>query len=173
MAACLRGLAGIRRCARSGLLAGLLQGAHAGGVPAWDFTLATLDGDRFVQASGLPGPVLVNFWGDECPPCVAELPRLQAFARRQPGWTLLLVATDAPQEARAYLKERGITLVGLKGGPDVAVLMRSAGNRSGGLPFTVVLRDGHICQSHEGELSEAALERVGVACGDAAPAARP
>lgn len=152
-------VAGVLMCAGLGSL------ANAADSKVWDFTMATLDGDRFVQGSRLPGPVLVNFWGRDCPPCVAELPRLQAFARDQLGWTLLLVATDPPQDARAFLQRRGITLPTLKSGPNVVPLMRAAGNRTGGLPFTVVLRDGQVCRVHEGELSDGALDELRASCG--------
>ena len=156
------------RLAWLALLAGVAAAAPAAERAGWDFDLATLEGDRFVQASQIAGPVLVNFWGRDCPPCVAELPRLQAFARDQRDWTLLLVATDPPQEARVFLQRRGITLPALKSGPNVVPLMRAAGNRTGGLPFTVALRDGHVCRIHEGELSDAALEDLRVSCGGAA-----
>ncbi|HEY4081618.1 MAG TPA: TlpA disulfide reductase family protein [Burkholderiaceae bacterium] len=142
-----------------------LSAAHAASAKPWDFTLPTLEGDRFVQASRLPGSVLINFWGRDCPPCVAELPRLQAFAQDQRDWTLMLVATDPPQDARVFLQRRGITLPVLKAGPSVVALMHRAGNRTGGLPFTVALRDGQICRVHEGELSEAALAELHAACG--------
>lgn len=151
-----------------GALALAAFSAQATDNERWDFTLATLEGDRFVKASQLAGPVLLNFWGRDCPPCVAELPRLQAFARDRRDWTLMLVATDPPQDARVFLQQRGITLPVLKAGPNVVPLMRRAGNRSGGLPFTLVLRDGRICQVHEGELSDAALANLLASCGSAA-----
>ena len=47
----------------------VLNGAR-GGERAWDFNLPALDGSRFVRASSVQGPLLVNFWGVECPPCV-------------------------------------------------------------------------------------------------------
>ena len=132
---------------------------------AWDFTLPTLEGDRFVQLSQLRGPVLVNFWGRDCPPCVAELPRLQAFAKNQASWTLLLVATDAPQLAQQFLLQRGIVgLTVLRASANPAALMRCAGNRSGALPFSVALRDGRICQAHSGELTDADLQTLLTAC---------
>jgi len=131
---------------------------------AWDFTLPTLAGDRFVQVSKLSGPVLVNFWGRDCAPCVAELPLLQTFAQANPGWTILLVCTDSPPDARVYLQKHNITLPALKSGANVVALMSAAGNRRGGLPFTVVLREGRICQTHEGGLTAADLKALRLAC---------
>jgi thiol-disulfide isomerase/thioredoxin len=149
----------------------LAQAACALALPAWaapatwDFTLPTLEGDRFVQVSQLRGPVLVNFWGRDCPPCVAELPRLQAFAKSQPGWTLLLVATDPPQLAQQFLLQRGISgLTVLRASGNPAAMMRGAGNRSGALPFSVALQSGRICQAHTGELSDADLLALRGAC---------
>ena len=155
---------GIGAGAGAGAGSGSISDARASEQSPWDFTLATLEADRFVQLSRLPGPVLVNFWGRDCPPCVAELPRLQAFAQARRGWTLLLVATDPPRDARIFLQQHRIMLQVLKAGPDVVSLMRRAGNRSGGLPFTVALRDGRICRTHEGELSDTELERLHSAC---------
>jgi len=116
-----------------------------------------------VQVSKLPGPVLVNFWGRDCAPCVAELPLLQTFARKNRDWTILLVCTDAPREARVFLQKHNVTLTALKPGANVAGLIRGAGNRSGGLPFTVVLCGGQVCQTRERGLSEADLEALRLA----------
>ena len=146
------------------------DGMHRAGEPAapvkhWDFTLPTLDGTRFVQPSKIEGPVLVNFWGRDCPPCVAELPRLQAFARDNPGWTVLLVATDAPAEASQFLQQRGITLPALRPGANVSALMRTAGNRQAALPFSVALRGGAVCHTQLGEVSAAQLDTLKSECG--------
>jgi len=121
--------------------------------PRWGFSLPDLDGDRFLGPLDFRGPVLVNVWGIDCPPCVAELPRLQAFALAHPAWTVLLVATDAPSDARRFLRQRGIALPAVRGGAAAAGLMRRAGNRSGALPFSVALEDGLICRVHTGEVS--------------------
>jgi thiol-disulfide isomerase/thioredoxin len=155
----------LRRCVAGAAGAMLALGAvahdnapHGAAAPAtWGFTLPTLDGKRFVTATELRGPVVVNFWGRDCPPCVAELPRLQAFARDNPGWTVLLVATDAPAEAAAFLAQQSITLPSLRAGPRAGALMRAAGNRAGALPFTVVLREAAVCATHLGELGAAQL----------------
>lgn len=135
---------------------------------SWDFTLPTLDGSRFVQASALSGPVLVNFWGRDCEPCVSGLPRLQAFAKAHPQWTVLLISTDPPAAAAELVQSHGVTLTVLRPGANVAALMRRAGSGHGGLPFTVGLianrREARICGGQAGELAAADLGRIQTAC---------
>jgi outer membrane receptor for ferrienterochelin and colicins len=168
-----------RRRAAAGLVAGLLMtgllaagmaqateavpAGHAQGA-AWDFTLPLLDGSRFVRASAHAGPVLVNFWGRDCAPCISELPRLQKFARDHPHWTVLLVSTDAPERALEFVRRHGVALPVLRPGANVTALMREAGNRRGALPFTVALGSGgsaaRICRSELGELDQRELARL-------------
>jgi hypothetical protein len=144
------------------------NGPHAlGTVPighGWDFTLPTLDGSRFVSASSPTGPVLVTFWGVDCAQCIADLPRLQAFAAAHPDWTVLLISTDAPARAEEFVQRHGIALTVLRPGANVAALMRSAGNRSGKPPFTVALRQGRLCDGQPGALAEPDLERIAARC---------
>ncbi|HTZ20415.1 MAG TPA: TlpA disulfide reductase family protein [Opitutaceae bacterium] len=147
----------LSRWGRSARLAGVACAAvlwvRAADRGAWDFTLPTLAGDRFVRASRLAGPVLVNFWGSQCPPCIEELPRLQAFAGDHRNWTVLLVCTDPPQEARVFLDRHHITLIALRAGTNVIGLLRAAGDARGALPFTVLLQDGRVVRTYQGALS--------------------
>ena len=75
-----------------------------------------------------------------------------------------LVSTDAPADAREFAQRHGGKLTVLRPGANVGALMRSAGNRSGGLPFTVALQDARICHRHLGELGEAELAAIASAC---------
>lgn len=160
----------MRRGMAAALALCLAFGAEARGVEGekWDFTLPTLEGDRFLSLGRIDGPVLVNFWGRDCPPCIAELPRLQAFALQHPGWTVLLVSTDALGVARDALKRRGIALPAVRAGANVAGLMRAAGNVGGGLPYSVAVNAAVICRTMAGELSPEDLVRWARACGPAA-----
>ena len=132
----------------------------------WRFTLATLEGDRFVRSSDFTGPILVNFWSRDCAPCIAELPRLQAFANANKNWTVLLIATDSARDAQAFLNARGISLTSLRAGADSRALLRIAGNPSGALPYSHAQRENEPCFAKRGELSELDLARLSVVCGD-------
>ena len=124
-----------------------------------------LDGSVFVSSDALATPTLINFWGAECAPCVRELPLLERFAQQNVGWTVWLVATDAPAKARDFLDRHAVGLPVLRGGADVATLMRRAGNRTGGLPYTVALdAAGAICFRQAGEIDAPALARMAAVC---------
>ena len=106
--------------------------------------LATLDGSRFVELAKLGQPLLINFWGVDCPPCIAELPALAEFANQQPAWTVVLVSTDSAQTARDFLRKRPLpelpNLLLLKASANPRASMRAAGNGNGALPYTVATK---------------------------------
>lgn len=107
--------------------------------------LTTLVGEsRFVALAKLPQPLLINFWGVDCPPCIAELPLLAEFAKQQPMWTVVLVSTDLADTARDFLRRRPLpmlpNLLILKASANPRASLRSAGNISGGLPYTLATK---------------------------------
>lgn len=127
----------------------------------WDLSLPTLDGRRFVRLSEQPGPVLVNFWSVDCPPCVAELPTLVEFARRHPPWRVLLVSTDPPALVRDFLGRQGLELPAsvlvLRGDGRARSLLSEAGARQGALPHSVGWLPARSCHVHAGMLGPAQL----------------
>ena len=106
-------------------------------------------------------PVLLNFWATWCPPCVEEMPMLDAFAQQQAGkgWHVVGLAIDQPSSVRQFLARTPVRYpIGLAGleGTD---LVRALGNTNGGLPFTVVFgRDGTVRQRRMGKLSRSDLD---------------
>jgi outer membrane receptor for ferrienterochelin and colicins len=145
----------------------------------WDFALPTLDGARFVRLREATGPVLVNFWSVDCPPCVAELPLLLAFAHAQPSWILLLVNIDRPAAARAFAAHLPQPLppnvLFLRGAAQARALLREAGSRNGGLPHSVALLPGSggTCGLHAGMLTDAWLSKALATCDTQRPVRTP
>lgn len=107
-------------------------------------------------------PLLLNFWATWCPPCVEELPMLNAFYREHAakGWQVLGLAIDQPSAVRKFLArlplEFPVGLAGL-GGTDLG---RSLGNLTGGLPFTVVLgAAGRVLHRKMGQVTPQDLQQ--------------
>lgn len=130
-----------------------------------DFTLPTLDGSRFVRLSDTKHPVLLNFWGVECPACIAELPMLEQFAHTEPEWTVLLIATDTADEVQHFLARHPVSLPILRTKTNATNIMRLFGNRLGALPFSVALNNKQeICWHKLGALAQHDLAKLKQAC---------
>lgn len=138
--------------------------APADGAAAlwWAQQFETPDGAPLAVAPWRGKPLLVNFWATWCPPCVEELPLLNAFHRDQAaaGWRVLGLAVDQPSAVRRFTEKLPLAFpVGMAGlaGTD---LSRTLGNTSGGLPFTVVFgRDGRVVERKIGKVSPEDLAR--------------
>jgi len=127
----------------------------------WALQLDTPTGTPLAMAGFKGKPLVVNFWATWCPPCVEELPLLDRFYREQSakGWQVVGFAIDQPSAVRGFLQKTPvgfpIGMAGL-GGTD---LVRSLGNLTGGLPFTVVLgADGSVRHRKMGQLSTTDLQ---------------
>ncbi len=106
-------------------------------------------------------PLVVNFWATWCPPCVEELPLLNAFYRQHAAndWQVVGLAIDQPSAVRKFLQRMPldfpIGLAGLGG----TELGRSLGNLTGGLPFTVVLGgEGRVLHRKMGQVTSEDLQ---------------
>jgi cytochrome c biogenesis protein CcmG, thiol:disulfide interchange protein DsbE len=76
-----------------------------------DFELADAEGKRWSLRALRDRPVLVSFWATWCPPCVEEMPSLEALARRLGDRaSVLAVSVDDSWDAIRSFFPRGTSL---------------------------------------------------------------
>ena len=100
--------------------ANLKEGIEQGNL-ASDFRLLNMEGQT-VQLASLRGrPVIINFWGLNCPPCIEELPILQKADREINGqyrgltgstnaYFLLVALKSNTEETKPFLDDLGIQM---------------------------------------------------------------
>jgi peroxiredoxin len=120
------------------------------GQPLSNFSLQDLHGET-VHLSDYSGQViLINAWAIWCPPCVAEMPDLQAFyqTHRTENFTILGInAGDPPSKAAAFVSQQGITFPILFD-PNVELLTRLGVDS---FPTSILIdRDGIVRSIHIG-----------------------
>jgi thiol-disulfide isomerase/thioredoxin len=128
--------------------------------PLWGQQFESPDGEWLEMARFQGKPLLLNFWATWCPPCIEELPMIDAFWRENHGngHQVLALAIDQPSAVRRFLTRQplgfSVGLAGLEG----TSLAKSLGNAVGGLPYTVFFNaDGSIWRQKMGQLVAADL----------------
>lgn len=106
--------------------------------PFFGRSFADLDGQTVELSTLIGRPVLANFWASWCPPCVREMPDLDALHRDHPGVAFLGLAIDTRANVERFMKKVSVSYPVLLTGTQGIGLMRELGNRAGGLPFTVL-----------------------------------
>jgi len=129
----------------------------------WALQWQTPEGTELSMQSFKGRPLLINFWATWCPPCVEELPLMNAFYQENKGngWQVLGLAVDKPAQVKAFLTQRPlafpIAMAGL-GGTD---LSRKLGNLAGGLPFTIALDGrGSVIERKMGQVTANDLQAL-------------
>lgn len=129
--------------------------ADAAAHPFWSQQFESPEGEWLSMASFQGKPLLLNFWATWCPPCIEELPMIDAFWRENSpnGHQVLALAIDQPSAVRRFLGRQplgfDVGFAGLEG----TSLAKSLGNAVGGLPYTVFFNaDGSIWRQKMGQL---------------------
>lgn len=129
----------------------------------WEAALDDLEGRPQPLAQWRGEVLVLNFWAPWCPPCREEMPgfiRLQEkYADR--GLRFVGVALDQAVPVRAFARRIGVNYPILLGGMTGMMLGQAAGNRHGGLPYTLILdRRGNPVAALTGAVDEARLESL-------------
>lgn len=125
--------------------------------PVWSEQFETPSGEGLFMSAFQGKPLLLNFWATWCPPCVDELPMIDAFWHENTanGHQVLALAIDQPSAVRRFLGRQPLGFpVGMAGlaGTELA---KSLGNAAGGLPFTVFFKaNGSIWKQKMGQLTK-------------------
>jgi peroxiredoxin len=119
-------------------------------------------GHPFEAASLRGRPLVINFWATWCPPCVEEMPELDALSRElsPKGVQVIGIGIDSASKIEQFARKSGFSYPLLQAGAGGAELTRAFGNESAALPYTVVIgRDGRIRQRTLGRFKLEALRQ--------------
>ncbi len=122
-----------------------------------DWKLTDKDGVRY-QLSGLKGKwVLVNFWAPWCPPCLGEMPDLNALQKQHADLQVIGVAVmyRSKREVMSTLQAHPLAYPVVMGDEDIA----SDFGEIHGMPTSFLYGpDGKLVGRHEGPLSRGDVE---------------
>ncbi len=127
----------------------------------WALQWSTPQGAPLLLQSYRGKPLLINFWATWCPPCIDELPLINAFFKQNStnGWQVIGLAIDKPASVQGFLQKTPLDFpvaVEPLNGSDLA---RQLGNPSGSLPFSVAISaHGEVVQRKLGRLKQEELD---------------
>lgn len=140
------------------MIASLSTQTGMGATP--EFTATTLSGDTIQLSSYRGQVVMLNFWATWCPPCVEELPLLDALHQRSgaDGLQVIGIALDDPAAVEKFLGELPVEFPMFLAQPGRVDLSTTLGNANSVLPYSVLIdAEGRIAKRKFGAFSEASL----------------
>ena len=129
----------------------------------WAARLPDLANRQQAMAQWQGKVVVVNFWAPWCPPCRKEIPGFIALQEKfgEQGLQFIGVALDRADRVKAYATQAGINYPLLLGGDEAVRLGQAAGNRLGGLPYTVVFdRNGNAIAALSGAVPQTRMQTL-------------
>jgi len=94
------------------IMAGCAPACPDIGDRAPNFTLSNIDGESLSLNDFKGNAVMVNFWSTRCPPCLSEMPHIQAVYNEQSNQGLVVLAiniSDSAAIAHDFMASQGFT----------------------------------------------------------------
>lgn len=127
----------------------------------FDLTLPDAQGVDHALVDYLGKPLVVNFWATWCPPCIREMPELDALQKKYPSVQFVGLAIDTAGNVREFAKKVQVSYPLLIVGHGGIQLMRGLGNKLAGVPFTVVYDKNGMAKHHVvGEIQPEKFRRL-------------
>jgi thiol-disulfide isomerase/thioredoxin len=126
-------------------------------------SLADTKGARQSLAQWRGKIIVVNFWATWCPPCREEMPGFSRLSRKYAakGVQFVGIGIDTAEKIRTFAASNDIPYPLLIGEQSTMQIAINFGDRSEGLPFTVVVdRSGATHKLHLGRLDEPELDSI-------------
>jgi len=106
-------------------------------------------------------PLLVNFWATWCPPCIEELPLIDAFyaLNQSKSFQVVGLAVDQPSMVRRYLSQKPLRFPNGLAGLNGTALGQSLGNAQSVLPYSILFAaNGRLLKQKVGKLEQSDLD---------------
>jgi thiol-disulfide isomerase/thioredoxin len=139
-------------------------------TPAIDQAVLTLLSQTLPNVKGKPQllsqwkghPMLINFWATWCGPCVQEMPELSALQTELAPRRVQIIGIgiDSPSNIAEFSQKYEITYPLYVAGMGGTELSRQFGNKTGSLPYTVLVNaNGQVQKTYLGRLKLDELRR--------------
>lgn len=143
------------------LAGGFLPSLAGASSPFLDTAYPDAQGHTTALSTWAGQPIVVNFWATWCPPCVHEMPDLDALSAQFTDVAFVGLAVDTAVNVRSFNDKLSVSYPLLVVGHEGLDLMRDLGNDKGGLPFTVVFdAQGKVAERILGQIQPSALADV-------------
>lgn len=107
--------------------------------------------------------LLINFWASWCPPCIKEMPALDALRIKyqNQNFEILGVAVEPAAEVSLFLDKSPVSYPILYGEINADRIAKQYGNTIGSIPFSALIdQNGIIIEHYFGEIDIPALEQT-------------
>lgn len=119
-----------------------------------ELSLVTIAGDPLSIRSWPGRPLVINFWGSWCAPCVREVPLLKEFQSQHPSVQVVGIAVDNVDAVREFDDDMQFNYPIMIADEDAAGAAAAFGQILA-VPFTVVTAsNGSLIGVHTGEIRD-------------------